>query len=171
MCFCAAIIYKSSVMGVSGIFPDVQYFPFQLIIVLVLGSATFFSCTWTIFNVSSKLILVITMPHIKITYTEKVTVIPVTKINNKKPLHVYRISILASQLRPFKINNLIEREIEDNTKECRLYYRPHFFSANDLSIFLLIWEWFMRTSPYTKKHSYPSQLPCLSSKISWYMQS
>jgi hypothetical protein len=39
ICFCAAIIYKSSV---SGIFPDVQYFPFQLIIVLVLGSATFF---------------------------------------------------------------------------------------------------------------------------------
>jgi hypothetical protein len=47
MCFCAAINYKSSVMGVSGIFPDVQYFPFQLIIVLVLGSDTFlfFSCT------------------------------------------------------------------------------------------------------------------------------
>jgi hypothetical protein len=66
------------------------------------------------------------MPQIKISSTEKVTVLPVTKIYNNKPLHAYifcvRISILASQLQPFKINNLIERKSEDNTKECRLYY-------------------------------------------------
>jgi hypothetical protein len=73
MCFCAAIIYKSSVMGVSGIFPDVQYFPFQLIIVLALGSDTyyFFLALELFLKVSSKLILVIPVSHIKISSTER----------------------------------------------------------------------------------------------------
>ncbi len=72
MCFCAAIIYKSSVMGVSGIFPDVQYFPFQLIIVLDLGSATFFFLTLELyFKVPSNLILVIPVSQIKISSTER----------------------------------------------------------------------------------------------------
>ncbi len=71
MFFCAAIIYKSSVMGVSGIFPDVQYFPFQLIIVLVLGSATFFFLALDLFfKVSSKLIVAIPMSHINTSSTE-----------------------------------------------------------------------------------------------------